>query len=149
MAEFWEEQSADDQRDLRKQVVRWSVLFALLVSGIFFATWWAGSAVHFGASRVEQTTGPTYRVTGVVRDSSTGQPIPWAELADDPAGRPPLFHATADRLGRYELVTIAEPHNLQVTALGYRSATARVGKAWYVWFPRGSEKLDIRLQKEQ
>lgn len=148
MPEFWEEQSADDQRDLRKQIVRWAILFALLIAGVVFAFWWAGSAVHFSASRVEQTTGPTYRVTGIVRDAATGQPVPWAEITDDPAGRPPFFHASADRFGAYELLTIAELHNVRVSALGYRPATFPVGKAWYVWLPRGSEKLDIKLQKE-
>jgi hypothetical protein len=148
MAEFWEEQSAEDHRDLRKQIVRWSVLFALLIGGLIFAVWWAGSAIHFSASRVEQTTGPTYRVTGIVRDAATGQPVAWAEIADDASGHPPLFHTTADRFGAYELLTIAELHNVRVAGLGYRTATVRVGRAWYVWFPKGSEKLDVALQKE-
>lgn len=149
MPEFWEEQSADDQRDLRKQIVRWSIIFAALISVAFFTLWRASSAVHFSASRVEQTTGPSYRVSGIVRDATTGKPIPWAEISDDPAGRPPFFHATADRFGSYELLTIAELHNVRISALGYRPATAAVGKPWYAWLPRGSEKLDIKLQKEQ
>ena len=148
MAEFWEEQSAEDKRDLRKQIARWCLLFVLLLAGLFFATWWSSSAVHFGASRVQQTTGPTYRVTGVVRDAATRQPIPWAEVADDPAGHPPLFHTTADRFGAFELLTLAEPHSLQIGALGYRTSTARVGKVWYIWMPRGSEQVEVKLQKE-
>jgi hypothetical protein len=149
MAEFWEEQSAEDRRDLRRLIVRWSLIFILLLGGMFFAAWWSSSAIHFSTSRMDQTTGPAYRVTGVVRDVATGLPVPWAEIADDPSGRPPLFHATADRLGAYELLTVAELHNLQVRALGYRTETAQVGKAWYVWLPKGSERLDIKLQREQ
>src|SRR5260370_7822178 len=129
MPEFWEEQSADDQRDLRRQIVRWSILFALLIAGVVFAFWWSGSAVHFSASRVEQTTGPTYRVTGIVRDAATGQPIPWAEVTDDPAGRPPFFHPTADRFGAYELLTIPELHNLRAPPLASRPAPPPLRKA--------------------
>jgi hypothetical protein len=84
----------------------------------------------------------------VVRDAGTGQPIPWAEIVDDPAGRPPQFRTAADRLGAYELVTIAEPHTVQAIALGYRMGATRVGKAWYTWMPKGSEHVDIKLQKE-
>ena len=124
------------------------MLFALLIGGLGFAVWWAGSAVQFSASRVEQTTGPTYRVTGIVRDAATGQRVPWAEIADDASGHPPLFHTTADQFGDYELLTIAELHNVRVAAPGYRTATVRVGKVWFVWFPKGSEKLDVTLQKE-
>jgi hypothetical protein len=148
MAEFWEEEVKDDRREMRKQVLRWSLLFVLLFSGVFFAIWWASAAVNFSASRVEATTGPTYRITGIVRDAATGSAIPWAEITDAPSGRPPLFHATADRFGAYELVTIAEPHNLFITALGYRPGSVRVGKAWYMWMPKGAEKVDIKLQKE-
>src|SRR5260370_7848202 len=128
MADSWEEQSVDDQRALRSQIVRWSILFALLIAGVVFPFWWAGSAVHFSASRVEQTTGPTYRVTGIVRDAATGQPIPWAEVTDDPAGRPPFFHATADRFGAYELLTIAEFNNLPASALASPPPPSPFGK---------------------
>jgi hypothetical protein len=149
MSEFWEEEVKDDRREMRKQVLRWSLLFVLLCGGVFFAIWWASAAVHFSASRVDATTGSNYRITGIVRDAATGSPIPWAEIADAPSGRPPLFHATADRFGAYELLTIAEPHTVFVTALGYRPGSVRVGKAWYMWMPKGWEKMDIKLQAER
>lgn len=149
MSEFWEEEVKDDRQEMRKQVLRWGLLFLLLCCGVFFAIWWASAAVQFSASRVDATTRPHYRITGIVRDARTGSPVPWAEIADAPSGRPPLFRATADRLGAYELVTIAEPHTVFVTALGYRPASFRVGKAWYAWMPKGGEKLDIRLEAER
>ena len=148
MSEFWEEEGQDDRREMRKQVLRWSLLFLLLCGGVFFAIWWASAAVNFSSSRVQATTGPTYRINGIVRDAATGSPVPWAEITDAPSGRPPLFHTTADRFGAYELLTIAEPHHLFVAALGYRPANIRVGKAWYMWMPKGAEKVDIKLQKE-
>ena len=148
MPEFWEEQAVEDQRDLRKQVVRWSFLLVLLIAFLGFAAWWASSAIHFSASRVERSTGPSYHVAGIVRDAATGMPVPWAEIADDPAGRAPLFHASADRLGAFELLTIAEPHNVVVSALGYRAANLRVGRAWYLWMPRGSEQVVIKLARD-
>lgn len=149
MSEFWEEEVKDDRQQMRKQILRWSLLFLVLCGGVFFAIWWASAAVNFSSSRVQATTGPHYRVTGVVRDAATGSVIPWAEIADAPSGRPPFFRATADRFGGYELLTIAEPHTVFVTALGYRPSSVRVGKAWYAWMPKGSEKLDIKLQAER
>lgn len=148
MPEFWEEEARDNRREMHRQVVRWGLLFVLLCCFAGFAIWWAGSAVNFSASRVEATTGPTYRVKGVVLDASTGAPVPWAEITDAPSGRPPLFRTTADRLGEYDLLTIADQHNILINALGYRPGSVRVGKAWYTWMPKGAEKLDIKLQKE-
>lgn len=148
MPEFWQEEAKDDRREMQKQVLRWGLLFVLLCCFAGFAIWWASSAVNFSASRVESTTGATYRVKGVVRDASTGAPVPWAEIGDAPSGHPPLFHTTADRLGEYDLLTIAEQHNILISALGYKPGSARVGKVWYSWMPKGTETLDIKLQKE-
>ena len=133
---------------MKKQVLRWGLLFGVLFCFVFFAIWWATSAVNFSTSRVDSTTRATYKISGRVRDEANGAPVAWAEIADAPSGRPPLFHATADRFGTYELLTLAEPHNVIATALGYRAGTIRVGKAWYAWMPKGSEKLDIKLHKE-
>ena len=148
VSEFWQEQSEEDHRDLRKQVVRWALLFVLLIGFLGFAAWWASSAVRFSASRVERTTSASYRVVGIVRDATTGAPIPWAEIADDPAGRPPLFQASADRVGAFELLTIAEPHEVIVSALAYRPVSVRVGRAWYIWMPKGTEQIEIKLSHE-
>lgn len=148
MSEFWEEESHGDRREMKKQAARWGLLFILLCCFAGFAIWWASSAVRFSASRVQATTDPAYRVSGVVRDAVTGRAVPWAEIADAPSGRPPLFHTTADRLGAFDLLTIAEQHNILINALGYRPGSARVGKAWYTWMPKGRERMDIQLQKE-
>ena len=145
--EFWEEENGAVRRELRRYAVRWALAFAALAGGMFFALWWSGSAVHFSSSRVEQTTGPTYRVTGLVHDTA-GSTIPWAEITDDVSGRPPFFHTTADRFGAFELLTIAEPHKIQVTALGYKPASVQIGRAWYMWMPKGAEKIEIVLSSE-
>lgn len=145
--EFWEEEDSAGRRDMRRYAMRWILVFAILIGVISFAIWWSSSAVHFSSSRVEQTTRPTYRVTGIVRDAA-GQPVPWAEIGDELSGRPPFSHTTADRFGAFELLTIAEPHRIQVSALGYRPATVEIGKAWYMWMPKGAEKIEIALASE-
>jgi hypothetical protein len=146
--EFWEEEARKEHTELRKHAVRLGLAFAGLCAGVIFAVWWASSALHFSSSRVTQSTPPTYKVSGTVREASSGAPVPWAEIADDPAGQPPLFHTTADRYGAFELLTIAEPHQIRVSAFGYKPKTLRVGKAWFRWMPSGSEQLDVTLQPE-
>jgi hypothetical protein len=146
--EFWRDEASEDRRALRKVALRWGLLFAAVLAGMVFALWWASEALHFSVSRVGQTTQATYKVTGIVRDAATGDPIPFASIEDDPEGRPPLFRTTADLYGGYTFMTIAEPHALSVSALGYKPAEPRVGKIWYKWFPYGSQRLNISLQPE-
>jgi hypothetical protein len=124
---------------------RLAIVFALLFAGVFFALWWAGSAVRFGAARVTGRTVPTWRVWGTVRDALTHQPIPWAAVEDDPAGQPPLFRVDAEYSGTYELLTLAEPHRIRVSAPGYRPLAVDVGRAWFLWMPQGSERKNIEL----
>ena len=145
--EFWEEENSTGRREMRRYALRWMLIFAVLIGGIFFAIWWSSSAVRFSSSRVQQSTGPTYRVSGIVRDTA-GKPVPWAEITDELSGRPPLFHTTADRFGAFELLTIAEPHKIQASALGYKPAVRQIGKAWYMWMPKGAEKIEIVLPSE-
>ena len=147
-SEFWDEEASADRRDMRKQAVRWSVVFASLIAAALFAVWWATSALYFSASRVTESTKPTYRVYGQVRDARSGAPIPWTEVADQPFGQPPLFRTSADASGAFELLTLAEPHEVRISALGYRTKVARVGKDWFRWMPWGSERLDVTLQPE-
>jgi hypothetical protein len=146
--EFWEEETRDDRELAVKQILRWALIFVLLFAGVLFAFWWAGSAIHFGASRVNGATAATYRVFGSVRSAATQQPVPWAAVEDDSSGRPPFFRAEANHLGVYELMTIAEPHQLRVSALGFKPATAKIGRIWYLWMPEGAESLDVLLQPE-
>ena len=142
---FLAEETADERREFRRHAIKWTLAFLLLFAGVFFAFWWSGSAVRFGASRVTQETAMTYKVSGTVLDAQTRQPVPWAEIRDDSSGRPPFGHATADRSGVYELLTVAEPHRILVTANGYRSKELQVGRQWFVWMPRGTEQRDIQL----
>jgi hypothetical protein len=147
-AEFWQEEQRQQARESRGLALRWAFTFILMFSIAAFALWWAASTVHFGASRSEGSTTPTYRVFGVVTDRLTGNPVPFARVADDPGGSPPLFETATDHLGHYELLTIAERHRLRVSALGYRMQTIEVGKPWYSWMPSGSEVRSIVLERE-
>ena len=88
----------------------------------------------------EAESGSTWLPAAVTR-----QPIPWALVEDDPRGQPPLFRADADFRGVFNLVTLAEPHRIRVSAPGYRTLSLDIGRAWFVWMPRGSEKKNIEM----
>ena len=148
LPEFWQEEPAESQKLYRKQAVRWGLLFVCLCAGVFFAFWWSGSAVHFGASRVTETTAPTFRLLGTAIDAKTGAAIPWVSVQDDPAGHPPLFQTLGDVNGSFELITIPEPHYVIFSALGYRSRRVKIGKIWYLWMPSGDERMQVRLEPE-
>jgi len=146
--EFWRDQEREARGEMRRQTVRWGLIFAAILASVIFVVWWATSAIGFSASRVEATTAATWRVWGTVRDARTGAPVAWAQVGDDPAGRPPLFGVTAAVDGAYDLTTIAEPHEVVATALGYRAKRTRIGRGWYLWLPKGSEQADIALEPE-
>ena len=129
-----------------RQTLRLAIVFGLLFGAVFCTFWWAGSAVRFGAARAGDRQLPTWRVWGTVRDAVTQQPIPWALVEDDPGGRPPFFRADAGYDGVFELVTLAEAHRVRVSAPGYRPLTLNIGRAWFMWMPRGNEKKNIELQ---
>ena len=146
--EFWRDEQQHERGEMSRQALRWSLLFFAVFAFVFLAFWWSSSAVHFGASRVQTTTAATWRLWGTVRDARTGAPVPWAQVRDNPAGRPPLTEATADVSGSFELMTVAEPHDVVVSALGYQARKVRVGRNWYLWMPRGSEQVDVTLEPE-
>jgi hypothetical protein len=145
--EPWEEapSGALESDGMLRPALRLTILFALLFGGVFFAFWWAGSAVRFSAARAGDRSLPTWRVSGTVRDAVTHQPIPWALVEDDPGGQPPFFRADADYSGIFELITLAEPHRVRVSAPRYRALFLDIGRAWFVWMPRGNEKKNIEL----
>jgi hypothetical protein len=128
-----------------RAALRLTIIFTLLFGGVFFAFWWAGSAVRFSAARAGSNSSPTWRVSGTVRDAVTHQPIPWALVEDDPGGPPPLFKTDAGYRGEFELVTLAEPHRIRVSAPGYHPLLVEIGRAWFVWIPSGKEKKNIDL----
>ena len=128
-----------------RPVLRLAIVFGLLFGFVFFAFWWAGSAVRFGAARAADRAFPTWRVSGTVRDAVTHLAIPWALVEDDPAGRPPFFRADAGYRGVFELLTLAEPHRIRVSAPGYHPLLLNIGRAWFVWMPRGNEQKNIEL----
>ncbi len=148
LPEFWREESAEERTLFLKQIVRLLLLFGGLSAGVFFAFWWSGSAIHFGASRLNETTTPTYTITGKVTDARTGAPVPWVSVQDDTSGQPPFHRTLASLTGEFELQTIAEPHYVVFSALGYKQERTKVGKAWYHWMPSGSEKLHVKLEQE-
>ncbi|MBI1786531.1 MAG: hypothetical protein HYR60_03130 [Acidobacteria bacterium] len=146
--EFWREQATDDRRDLRGLMIRYALSFVLVFAFVFVAFWWSGSAIHFGAARVTGDPAASYLVSGAVRDAATGEPVRWAEVADDPGGHPPFFRAQADQYGEFRLATLSLSHDIRVTANGYRMLTLRVGREWFAWWPTGSQRLDVRLVRE-
>jgi hypothetical protein len=122
--------------------------FTVLFGLVFFTFWWSGSAVRFGAGRAADRVAPSWLVRGTVRSAATHEPIPWAAVEDDPAGRPPLYHIDANYAGAFELLTLAEPHRVRVSARGYRPVWIRVGRPWFLWLPRGEERRDVELLPE-
>lgn len=139
---------ADDPIHLRKYAVRWALVFVVLISAMAFALWWSSRALEYSTARMQETAKATYKVRGEVIDKITGKPVAWADLEDDPSGRPPRFRTSADHLGRFELLTFAEPHRILVSALGYRPSSLRTGKDWYLWMPKGEEQVRVELEPE-
>src|SRR5437588_2454455 len=88
--EYWQklksrtEEEADGDPELRDLFVRSgfrvAAAFALLFGLVFFAFWWSGSAIRFGADRSADRATPSWRVRGTVRSASTRDPIPWAAV---------------------------------------------------------------------
>jgi hypothetical protein len=146
--DFWREESAREREELKKLIVRWAIAFLLVFCLIVYALWWAGQTIRFGASRVEATTTATYRVYGIVRDAAGGVAVPFAKVQDDPHGRPPHYETLADHLGHFELLTVAEPRKLLVSALGYRSRVVDIGRQWYVWRPSDTQRVELTLTRE-
>jgi hypothetical protein len=145
---FLQEEILDERSEARGLFVRTTVGFALLFAFVFLAFWWSGSAIRFGAARVTASNAPTYRIWGTVRDAQSGRSIPWATIEDEPSGNPPFFRSDADADGTYSLLTLAEPHQVRISAVGYRAVVVRIGKPWFVWWPRGDERHDIGLPPE-
>jgi hypothetical protein len=143
---FDQEEAADLRRQFVRQTIRMCLAFAALFAGVYFALWWSGSAVRFGAAQAAGRAAPSWHVLGTVRDAVTGDPIPWATVEDEPvAGHPPLFRTDADRMGAFDLLTAATRHRIRVTAPGYSSITFPVGRVWFLWAPNGKERQDVRL----
>jgi hypothetical protein len=145
---FLAEEEADARRLIPGQLLRLGLAFGLLFAVVFFFFWWSGMAIQFGAARVAERPVATWKVVGTVVDQASGEPVPWASIRDSPEGRPPLFEANADAEGRFELLTLAEPHRVLVNANGYRTQSLKVGRQWFIWWPSGVELVHIRLVPE-
>jgi hypothetical protein len=138
-----------DTAQLRKYALRWAMLFVVLIALMGGVLWWSSAALEFSASRIKESTRATYKVKGVVIDRTTGRPVAWAGIEDDPQSRPPRFRTSTDHTGHFELLTVAEPHRLIVTALGYQAGSHRTGKDWYLWMPKGEEEVRIEIEPEE
>jgi len=57
-----------------RPALRLAIVFALLFGCVFFAFWWAGSAVRFSAERVADRTAPAWRVSARL---APRRPPPW------------------------------------------------------------------------
>ena len=139
-AEFWREESVENRKDWRRQSVKWALGFAVIFAGVFLAFWWSGSALHFGANRMTGSIAASYFLRGEVVDATTGEPVRWADVADDPSGQPPLFSAQADQYGRFQLATLPIAHAVRISANGYKPNTLQAGNDWFTWWPRGENR---------
>lgn len=145
---FLAEEIQTERSEARRLMLRITIGFAALFAFVYLAFWWSGSAIRFGAARVTASNAPTYRVWGTVRDARSNQPIPWAAVEDDPSGSPPFFRTDADAGGVYTLMTLAAPHAVQISAVGYHPIVLQIGRPWFVWWPRGTERLDASLSPQ-
>lgn len=134
---------------MHRTIARWICAFVAIFCFAALAFWWSGSAVQYSAARVQNRSNPTYQITGVVTDSATHQPVPWAEISTDFRFGGAFFSTTADQNGQYSINTLAEPHDLVVKANGYQTTRLHVGHQWFAWTPHGSEKKDAELVPSQ
>jgi hypothetical protein len=149
-SEFWQEEERAARREMGRQLVRWLAVFAVLFAFGCFVMWWAGQTVQYSSARTTSADAKAaWRVYGIVRDEETGEPVPFAKVADGPGGHPPRYEATADHLGHFELYTLPERHQVTAGALGYHPRTAKVGRDWYSWMPSGTERVDFLLRRER
>jgi hypothetical protein len=130
---------------MARYLFRLAAVFLLLFAAVFLAFRWSGAAVRYGSLRVSGQTAPAWKVRGVVLDARTHQPVPWARVEDDPAGRPPLFHSDADHLGAFELLTLAERYRVRISAQNYVTSYVDIGRMWFLWLPRGEEVREFQL----
>ena len=142
---FLDEERVADRHAMHRSLARWILAFIAVFCFAALAFWWSGSAVRYSADRVQQRTKPTYQVSGVITDSRSHQPVPWAEVSTEFQFGGAFFSTTTDQDGKYLLNTLPEPHDLVVKANGYRTNRIHVGKQWYSWTPHGSEKEDTEL----
>jgi hypothetical protein len=145
---FGDEESADLRRHYVRQGVRLAFAFGVLFVLVFWAFWWSGAAVRFGAARVTDRAATTWRVTGTVRNAVTRQPVPWAVVEDDSSGQPPFYRCDSNQFGNFELLTLPEPHRVHVSASGFHPTVISVGRAWFLWLPNGTERHDVVLAPE-
>lgn len=148
MSEFWEEEEFNEKREMKRFITKWTIVFAGLIAFVVFVLWWAGSALSYSASRVSENGKPSYKVFGAIKDAQSGAPIPWAKIMDDPEKRAPRFESSADFYGKFQLMTLPEPHVVVIAAYGHKPKRVSIGKTWYLWMPSGEEKLEIALDPE-
>ncbi len=148
MNEFWQEEEVNEKREMGRFLAKWSIVFLGLIALLASTLWWASSALSYSASRVGEGGKPSYKVMGLITDARSGAPVAWAKVQDAPEKRPPLFETSGDFYGKFELMTLPEPHNIVVSAYGHKSKLVAVGKTWYLWMPSGEEELEITLDPE-
>lgn len=134
---------------MRRQALRWLTIFLVFIVFLSTVLWWSTSVVRYGAARAAGTQEATYVVAGEVRDAQTGRPVSWAKIADVQDDRkPPFFETNADREGNFRLSTLPEPHEVVVSAKGYKPFSIGVGTSWYKWRPIGNQVVKVRLEPE-
>ena len=146
---FLEEERQEDRIALHRTLARWLLAFIAIFWCAAMAFWWSGSAVQYSAARVQNRSKPTYQISGVITDSRTHQPVPWAEVSTEFLFGGAFFSTICDQNGQYSIMTLAEPQDLLVRANGYLELRLHVGKQWFSWTPHGSEKRNAELIPER
>lgn len=147
--EFWQQDVADTRQQLRKLAWRMGLLFVALLVILSLFLWRTTAAVEFASARMQGTAQAKYRVWGHVTDAKTGKPIPWPVLADQTDLPGPYFHSTGKPDGSFEHFTLSTPHSVRVTAYGYKPASIKIGRAWWLWTPSGEEQSNVTLQPDR
>ena len=142
---FFDEERVADRHVMHRTMARWILAFGAIFCCAALTFWWSGSAVEYSAARVQNRSNPTYQVSGLITDSKTHAPVPWAEISTDFQFGGAFFSTTSDQNGQYSINTLAEPHDLVVRANGYQTARIHIGKQWFSWTPRGSETENREL----
>src|SRR5260370_20119080 len=92
---FRQDDEAEGAAELRdswvRPALRLAIIFAMLFGGVFFAFWWAGSAVRFSAARAADRTAPTWRGSGTGPGAVAHPPSFLALVEAEPGRAPPLF----------------------------------------------------------
>lgn len=105
-----------------------------LVFGLIFIAVSNVASAHFNGKGDDSSPGSTHLI-GIVRDSLTAEPIPYASISYEGKG----VGCISDANGAYRIITRKGWNYLTFTAVGYRKKTVKIA-------PEVTQKLNVKLQ---